>query len=438
MNYHNDPTVNSQGYIYTPVGFDPSRYPGPIADHPDAARWFLNCIHFRRVIRNYDESDGVNLHGDLLGEVFGRKHIVKPLREAMIEHGLIWCDHSYVVNFKSFSYGIGPKLQGCDWQRFSIKGKRFAHRIEFYRNHVREPRGFNVPVHNHLEKWARMATFDDNLDLNSLNFPNARKCKLANDQVDEIKRQYVSLTVCPYGRYHSNYSGLCRELRPFIRINDNPMVEIDIVNSQPYFLSLLLANTHLNCQNSPSFSILSNYLKSSLPPSKTQGHPTLPYECQTKGSGDFELKAELPHDLLTMLHNTSKGSFYDDFVNLGNQPREKVKKRVFTLIMGTVAMMETGQPSQSFQTLYPTAFDLMVKLKREKGYKWVGQELQRLESRAIINGVCTALMENHPEIPIITVHDSILTPPDHLSTVRGVLDAWFSDYPMSPTFKVKQ
>ena len=438
MKYYNDPTAIPQGYIYTPVGFDPSRYPGPIADHPDAARWFLNCIHFRRVIRNYDESDGVNLHSELLGEVFGRKHIVKPLREAMIAHGLIWCDLSYVVNLKSFSYRIGPKLQDCDWERVSISGKRFAKRIEVYRNHVREPRGFNVPVHNHLEKCARMATFDENLDLASLNFPNARKCKLANDQVDEIKRHYISLTVCPYGRYHSNFSGLCRELRPHIRINDNPMVEIDIVNSQPYFLSLLLANTYPNSQNSPNFRILSNYLKSSLLSSKTQGHPPHPYECQTKGLENTKVEREVPSDLLTMLKNTSKGIFYDDFVESANQPREKVKRQVFTLIMGTVPMMERGKTSQSFQTLYPTAFDLMVKLKREKGYKWIGQELQRLESKAIINGVCTVLMENHPEIPIITVHDSILTPPDYLPTVQSVLDDWFSGYPMSPTFKVKQ
>ena len=42
----------------------PGDYPGPIADHPDAARWLLSTIYIMRLLRNRDKDDFINLHSD--------------------------------------------------------------------------------------------------------------------------------------------------------------------------------------------------------------------------------------------------------------------------------------------------------------------------------------------------------------------------------------
>ena len=65
-------------FIYQPADFDPSKYPGIIADHPDAARWLLNTIYFKRVVRNYGIDEFVNLHSRLLGMVMGDINHVRP------------------------------------------------------------------------------------------------------------------------------------------------------------------------------------------------------------------------------------------------------------------------------------------------------------------------------------------------------------------------
>lgn len=214
--------AESPSYIYVPAGFNPSSYPGPIADHPDAARWLLNSIYFNRLLRNFSEDDPVNLNARLLGLVMGDINKVRPVREALEERRLISCDHSYVKGHKSFSFTLGPALKGARWQRYRSGSKAFTERVESFKAYVRNPAGFDVAVHDHLEKWARLVEISPDLDFNRLDFPEEAKEQLAIHQVEMIRDRYIRLTVCPYGRFHSNYSGLCREIRPYLKINNDP------------------------------------------------------------------------------------------------------------------------------------------------------------------------------------------------------------------------
>src|SRR4051812_16371312 len=127
-------TTPDRGAIYTPEGFEPGQYPGPIARHPDGARWFLNAIYFRRIIRNYHPDELVNLHSKLLGLVVGKAEFVKPLREALEHYGLIECDHQYVPDLKSFGYRLGPALEGVPWTRYESTNKGFLNRVANFKD----------------------------------------------------------------------------------------------------------------------------------------------------------------------------------------------------------------------------------------------------------------------------------------------------------------
>jgi hypothetical protein len=56
-----------------------------------------------------------------------------------------------------------------------------------------------------------------------------------------------------------------------------------------------------------------------------------------------------------------------------------------------VNTMENSLLTQPFLDTYPTVFRLTKKLKQMKGYRWVGQRLQMMEAKLMINGVCDIL-----------------------------------------------
>lgn len=61
-----------------------------------------------------------------------------------------------------------------------------------------------------------------------------------------------------------------------------------------------------------------------------------------------------------------------------------------------------------FRELYPTMGRLIEWVKRHD-YKHLAHELQRIESSIVIDDACEVMRLQHPDVPILTIHDAILT-----------------------------
>src|SRR4029077_17452947 len=115
-------------------------------------------------------------------------------------------------------------------------------------------------------------------------------------------------------------------------------------------------------------------------------------------------------DLLEMMKKTTEGKFYERIQEKSdNLSREEVKRKVFQVIFGESKLMHNSSLGQAFKEAFPTAFDLMLGVKKEKGHRWVGHELQRRESGLVIDTVCERLRCDCSHVPVLTVHDSLLT-----------------------------
>jgi len=68
------------------------------------------------------------------------------------------------------------------------------------------------------------------------------------------------------GRFHSNVTNISKKLRPFLRINGEPLANIDISNSQPFLSTILLTNPGKVSwmTKNPDFALLLQSLKVSL------------------------------------------------------------------------------------------------------------------------------------------------------------------------------
>ncbi len=75
---------------------------------------------------------------------------------------------------------------------------------------------------------------------------------------------------------------------------------------------------------------------------------------------------------------------------------------------------------------WPTLAGFLEDL-RAQGHREVARFLQCLESDLMIRGVAEHLREHCPEIPIVTIHDSIFTTEANVAAVqRVILETWRS------------
>lgn len=418
----------ARDFVYIPEDFDPKDYPGPIKAHPDAARWFLNCIHFRRVTRHYAQEEFVNLHSGLLSLVMGKTEYVKPIRSAMQAYGLIECDDQWSLGKKSLGYRIGPALQGKRWKRYYSTNKRFLKRLDSFKSYVTEPRGLTLPQHHHLAEWVRRVKVhpDHKVVFNNL---GDDKRELPLLQVESIEQGMIYTSVCEYGRFHSNITNLSRPIRPYLTIDGTPLVEVDLVNSQPYFLAIILLEIALS-KSSTNVSSLSDLVFSTLlslspfSPNREereqrepQGLYVFPLSIPLK-NGVLDL---IPEDLRQFIQVALKGGFYETFELSGQCDRDDLKRKVFQVLYGSRHCQEHAELGAQFQGQYPTAFKMLDTLKRQMGYEWVGRELQRRESQIVINSLVGDLLRDHPDVPIVTIHDSLMTTEKHLPLVQSLL-----------------
>ena len=422
------PQPSPNSFIFRPKLFEASQYPGEIANHPIEATWLLSSIYIMKILKDYEDDEFVNLNSRLLAQVMGDAGVVAKVRDAMVEAELIKCDRKDIRGFKSYGHKLTDSPIFASWERFQPDGERFRKRIVKFKSYIADPSIMQrkpmqskpiakVPVIEHLKENVRRAGFSPALEGVLEGLPDKQYCKeaqfgtkkeLARNQVDLFEGGFHRMNSCPYGRFHTNVTGMCRELRPCLQIEGVPLWEIDISNSQPYFLANMAVAEKL-------------YHQKPQRDTPTTTHP--------KGL------SSVPPDLVKLLDRVATGTFYDDFVLDDDWTREEVKELLIRVIFGRVYQMDTELGGEWLEEVYPTLFSTIKEMKRKKGHAYVGRELQKLESGVVIYNVCDRLRRDYPHIPIITCHDSIATSERHLETVQRLFREGFAHFPIQPHFK---
>lgn len=181
-----------------------------------------------------------------------------------------------------------------------------------------------------------------------------------------------------YGRFHTNYTNIKKIFRNgYIKIDGEKVAELDIDNSQPLFLALLMRE-----------------------------HKA--YENDQYKDAYYKF-----YDLVT------KGDFYEYMLNnLGIDDKDVCKEIVFSVLFGKNNLIygDYKEANRVFKSLFPGVFSWIVGFKRtdsedeevkKNNYKILSHNLQNRESTIIFNRICYTIQRNFPHIKIFTVHDSI-------------------------------
>lgn len=197
--------------------------------------------------------------------------------------------------------------------------------------------------------------------------------------VESINDKHIFYHFDDYGRLHTNFT----ILKSFIRkncliIDSQETCELDIKNSQPLFLCKLIFDSQTAWVNKDEFDFFKNL--------------------------------------------TINGTFYQYLMQMtGIKQKSEVKELTYKVLFGR--NRSNSKSDKIFSQLFPTIYHFIKLYKKEWGsYKVLAHHLQREESKLIYNKVIKKIMILHPDIKIITVHDSIIFPVKFRTEVESIFN----------------
>lgn len=198
------------------------------------------------------------------------------------------------------------------------------------------------------------------------------------------------------GRFHSNVTNMEKGLRPYLRVKGEPLVNLDVKNSQPYLSTIILTN-----------------------PSKVSWmteNPAFAMVLQT-------LKVSQKDDVKKYLGLVITGRLYeylmDEFSKEGLVlTRSETKDQVLRILFARNRMPQEGtnrKARQIFKNRFPAVHRIFSKVRghqrgdRFTSFKRFSILLQRIESYLMIDIVVKRINKELPGVIVITIHDSVMT-----------------------------
>jgi len=391
--------------IYLPTNYQ------IVSEHEEFEKHLVHTIYWQqRIGHKKDPWDFVPLSSKIL---YSRCHDYRRVIEKLIEHQVIEVDDAYEEGVKCKSFRMASRLWDAKFKRVLVNQPK--------RKRVR----FSAPVLKVLAHWFRQLKVDDDLGEFTLMAIADKDFWFKPDQ---------------YGRVHTNLTNLKSEYRSRLRVNGKPLVSFDLVNSQPYFLGLLICQSFCSSvfdkSSFSSFFLNSLYSESNLDQSYIQPPPSFHYVQPAVDQSEWKrLFTRANHDpervagLRDYLDLVCKGKLYDELSqHCPSRNRKQLKERLFR----TVFFGKTIQ--SSFQERFPLVSEF-IRLFKKKDHRHLAQTLQRLESKVVIHQICNAVHEADPNIPILTIHDSILTTIDHADSLESVLKIELDKLILKPSYR---
>ena len=339
--------------------------------------------------------------------------------EYLLSSGLIETNGQYILGSRAKGYKFSDINHiACPSKIVILTDKSLLKAIERVKNsEFISSKESSINVHEslpHLSKW-----FNSKLDIQ---FPEDYSELIIDHILSRIRKASNYLKIDDFGyRLHTPISNLKKEYRSFLRYDTSKLVEIDIRTSQPYLLiKLIFDEVEKQCPR------LFSEIKDQK--SNTDKIVLINSYTEFEGLGLF-LNDILLEDLYLALQRE-----YEKLTGLVVS-RSTTKSLVFEFLFGR--NNRDHILNQIFQSRYPYVFKVINDLKK-KDYKDLSKTLQRFESDLLLSKICGAINDEKPDVPIFTIHDSVLTLNEHVDYVKWKMISNLTRYVyFEPFLKVK-
>ncbi|MDN4014899.1 hypothetical protein QX233_20730 [Chryseobacterium gambrini] len=260
-------------------------------------------------------------------------------------------------------------------------------------------------------------------------------------------------------RIHTNLTNLPKSFRPFLSYEGEMIASLDIKNSQPYFMVLLLERYNderikgiIQSIYDSKTAVLMNDLSEIIATQEFQEEFQDVKKSIISGMfyeylGDEVFSEIKPHRVID--ENGEKieiyrSSFYNRDTEYMEMKEFKGKRNLMkklTLQLLYTPLKRPAKEYQIFQNHLPMLCKCIELFKTQfedkDSYKNFPKLLQHIESDCILDFVTVKLAEKYPEMPLWTIHDSICTTVQWFPTMQNVTESLFSEYSqdMNPKFE---
>jgi len=354
----------------------------------ESALFIISSILFSVLVYKRDESkrakykEYIHLYANSLKKIIGADY--KLILTFLVEADLIKVRYgnngteTYISGYKSKSYAINKlKIHGetiFGYYQYINKS------LERYKKGIPK----KTDVYEHLHSFVKKLKISD--------FSvKEEHCPLMKMFLTQDKESYMH--VDKSGRNYNKMTNMFSYARHFMTYNGQPLVNIDCSNSQPFLLYFLYKRTNDDTEDSLKY-----------------------LDVVKRGQLYEELKVD---------YEKIKGKIFT---------RKEVKETVYCYILFNHKKYK--HPIRDvFKNKFPSIDAVINENQRYKDD--LSFQLRKIESNIWIHSIAQRIMEDHPEIPIFILHDSILTTRQNTEKVHGyVQEAFIQILGFIPDLKV--
>lgn len=403
-----------------------TNHPPDFKYQKDHFYYIIDYISNAMDLEDLDNNDGyVNVNTQRLE---GVNHNYKVYMDHLLQHRFLQTDMKYVPGHKSRGYRLSA------YKGYKATVRRIP--IEYFpliKHKAKEVKGQKAELvksskgYPHLTRWFNKLLKIDcegAIEKTENLFPEQTegiRGKRKGVPSDWAKRYKAIQAITKFtnqefyysvdenvGRFHSNLTNIKRELRNYITYDGQKLVNVDIKNSQPLFSTLLFdkdfyntISQHINIFNIPT----------ALPLLSTTKHPypsIIIILVKTLEETDRL-------DVNSYNEMVNSGAFYERISKLmypkaPTFEKQKMKKMIFTVFFSNNRYMgqPNAKPKRDFKVHFPYVYKVfrLIKLRNHAALAHI---LQRIESMVMIQNVVVRISRERPELPIFTIHDSVVT-----------------------------
>jgi hypothetical protein len=333
------------------------------------------------------------LNRRLLDEQIGQDFVSGALEE-LRRIGFIERDDDFVPGSKSYGYRFTKEIEGLEAEPRRLSPNFTAKLRRWHRKRIAECLAASPPrkiLWKNLHHLSLHPSCDSQLPPN-LGEENQIQRDYWRMAIDSVNRARWRISRDKRtGRVFNNFTSLPKAIRHRALLAGQPCTEIDIRNSQPFFLAGLY-----------------------------------PDECEEKQR---------------FVEFACSGCFYERVNEASGTPldasnRDALKPESYQFLFGKAYTFKRSLLWPGMEKLFPEMAEIITRLKWPN-HNRLAIELQRREAEVMIGKVVPRFAAAFPGVPFLTVHDSIAIPHQYADAAKALLaDAINEATGYLPQFKV--
>lgn len=361
------------------------------------ALYLLDRIHTRHYIqKNIVKGEAVPMNYNRMKALINDRKL-KVILQYLIDNKYITTNGYYKASETSKEYAINyDKVGSQNWLKYILKDNKLISNIDKEKQNrmtqeLKLDKGYQVSLYwnKELELNTRKARKHlPELYARSKDIGNSAEHSLVNWEVQDISNNYMWVKDTFGNRLHTRLTSLKSDFRKYLTIDSKPLGQVDISNSQPLFLYLLMKeDKRINKEEIERF-------------------------------GELVLNGKFYSGLAEALD-----------VDYTKENKAKIKEGLFQVWYGGIKSEKDSLTDTyiAFKSLFPDILKYVNHLKRDY-YKDCCQLMQRTEADFIFKSVTRIDKElGYHKVPLLTIHDSIVTTLDNLDLVTSLLIECFQD-----------